>query len=296
MPRRRPISPVALGLALVVLSLAIALAGCGGSSSSSNGSKAANASYLAAVTRAAYTTDQVPGYKFDIDVSAKLNGKSASFGGSGAISEKGSQGSLSMEVDGKSLTEIIDKPYVYIKVPSDSETSVTHGKPWIRANIDVFSDTLGGGSFSSSSADPTQTLNFLKSAGTVTRIGSEAVRGAPATHYHAVIDLARYASAAAPSERAAAKRYTESFTRISGSSTLPMDVWIDAQGRVSRMMFTLSICGPGGSRLRESLSMELYDYGSQQPVVQTPSSTEVTDITASLKAEVAKGLEQLSCH
>jgi hypothetical protein len=279
-----------------VLSLAIAFAGCGGSSSSGDGSRVANASYLAAVTRAAYTTDQVPGYKFEIDVTAKLSGKSVSFGGSGAISEKGSQGSLSMEVDGKPLTELIDKPYIYIKSPSDSETSVTHGKPWIRANIDVFSESFGGGSFSSSSADPTQTLSFLKSAGTVTRIGSGSVRGAPATHYHAVIDLARYASAAAPSERAAAKRYTESFKRISGSSTLPMDVWIDGEGRVSRMTFTLSICGPGGSRLHESLSMELYDYGSQQPVVQTPPSSEVTDITSRLKTEVAKGLEQLSCH
>jgi hypothetical protein len=280
-------------IAAAVAAVGLTAVGCGGGASSSS---SADASYLAAVTRAAYTTDQVPGYGFDIDVTSKLGAESFSVSGSGAISERGAQGSLDMQVQGKTLTEIIDKPYIYIKSPSTDKTGLTKGKPWMRVDINVFSESFGGGSLTGGSADPTQTLSFLKSAGTVTRVGSEQVRGAPATRYHAVVAFTRYVATAEPSQRAAAKRYSELLKRASGSSTLPMDVWIDGQGRVSRMSFALSLCSPAGGRLQESLNMELYGYGQKQPVLNPPSSSQVTDVSAELKAQLAKGLAQLKCH
>jgi hypothetical protein len=281
--------------AIMAAAVAVALiaVGCGGGASNPSN---ADASYLAAVTRAAYTTDQVPGYRFDVGVTSKQGEKSVHLDGSGAISERGAQGSLDMQVEGKTLTEIIDKPYVYIKASEVGDSGLAKGKPWIRADLNVLSESFGGGSLSGGSADPTQTLSFLKSAGTVTRVGSEQVRGAPATHYHAVIEFARYVATAEPSQAGAARRYGELLERATGSDTLPMDVWIDGQGRVSRMSFTLSLCSPAGGRLQESLNMELYGYGEQQPVLNPPSSSQVTDVSAELKAQLAKGLAQLSCH
>jgi hypothetical protein len=282
-----------LALSAVAGLLALSAAGCGGGSHSS--SNDASASYLAAVTRAAYATDQVPGYKFDITIASKLSGKSFTIGGSGSISERGSQGSMSLSVEGKTISEIIDKPYFYVKVPGGG-SSASKGKPWVRADITTFSEAFGGGeSLAGGSTDPTQTLSFLKSAGTVTRVGSEDVRGTPATRYHAVIDLARYAGAVPAAQRTAAKKYAQTFERISGSSSLPMDVWIDDSSHVLRMAFTLSLCSPEGGRLSESLNMELHDYGPQ-PVIAPPPSSQVTDISDTLKSQVAKGIQQLSCH
>jgi hypothetical protein len=267
--------------------------GCGGGGASSSD---ASASYLAAVTRAAYTTDQVPGYKFDITIASKVAGKSFTLSGSGSISERGSQGSVNMSIAGKTTTEIFDKPYFYVKVPGGSGAAASKGKPWVRADISALSEAFGGGqSLGGGSTDPTQTLGFLKSAGTVTRIGSEDVRGTPATHYHAVIDLTRSAGALPADERAAAKKYAQTFERISGSSSLPMDVWIDDSSHVLRTAFTLSLCSPDGGRLSESLNMELHDYGPQ-PVVAPPPASQVTDISDTLKSQVAKGVQELSCH
>ena len=170
------------------------------------------------------------------------------------------------------------------------------GKPWVRADISTFTEAFGGGeSLGGGSTDPTQTLSFLKAAGTVTRVGSEDLRGTPATHYHAVIDLKRYAGVLPAGERAAAKKYAQAFERISGSTTLPMDVWIDGSNRVVRTAFTLSLCSPEGGRLSESLNMELHDYGPQ-PVVAPPPPSQVTDISNTLKSQVAKGIQQFSCH
>ena len=43
------------------------------------------------------------------------------------------------------------------------------------------------------------------------------------------------------------------------------------------------------------LNMELHDYGPQ-PVVAPPPSSQVTDISDKLRSQVAKGVQQLSCH
>jgi hypothetical protein len=276
-----------------VAAVALTVVGCGGGTSHSS---SADASYLAAVTRAAYATDQVPGYKFDATIASKLSGKSFKFTTSGSISERGSQGSLSTNVDGKTITAIIDRPYFYVKVPGAAKSSVSKGKPWVRADISTFSEAFGGGeSLGSSSTDPTQTLDFLKAAGSVSRVGREDVRGTPATRYHAVIDLRRYAGAVPSAQRAAAKKFAQTFERISASSSLPMDVWIDDSSHVLRTALTLSLCSPEGGRLSESVNMELHDYGAQ-PVVAPPPSSQVTDISDRLKSQIAKGIQQLNCH
>jgi hypothetical protein len=281
-------------LALTAAS-ALALGACGGTSSSGSTSSggASSGIYLAAVTKAADVTGQVPGYKFAISIDSEVGGKSTTIDGTGSISERGAQGSFEMSIAGTTIAEIIDKPYIYVKIPSVGR-SETHGKPWARANLSVFTESFGTSSLGGGSADPTQTLGFLKSAGTVTRVGSETVRGAPATRYHAVIDLDRYASATAPGQRPAAKRYAETFKRVSGTSSLPMDVWIDGRSHVARMAFALSLCSPEGGHLQESLNYELYGYGPQA-VLAPPPASQVTDISDRLRSQIAKGLQELSC-
>jgi hypothetical protein len=81
--------------------------------------------------------------------------------------------------------------------------------------------------------------------------------------------------------------------RITGAKTLPMDVWIGG-GRIARVSLAFSLCSSEG-RVQESISTDLYDYG-RQPVVAPPAASEVTDVAAKLKSEVAKSLAQLGCH
>ncbi|HEX8714864.1 MAG TPA: hypothetical protein VF706_04770 [Solirubrobacteraceae bacterium] len=245
------------------------------------------------MTRAADATDRVPGYKYAIKTTASVGGKSFTVEGAGTINERGSEGSMALEVEGHKLAEVIDGPYIYIEAPSGADPSATHGKRWIRANVATFAQSYGAGSLGGGSQDPSQVLSYLKSAGTVTRVGSEPVRGVSSTHYHAVIDLDRLASSAPAGRRAAAKAAAELLERATGAKTMPMDVWIGEDGRVSRMAFTLSLC-TGEGRVQESLSMDLNDYG-RQAVVSPPPASQVTDVDAQLKAEVAKGLAQLSC-
>lgn len=278
-------------LALGALAL---LAGCGGGSSSSGSTSASPGSYLAAVTRAADATDAVPGYKYTLTSTASAAGKSFTAQGAGTIAARGDEGTLTLEVEGTKLTELIVKPYVYIELPGEAQTKLAHGKRWARADVETFSQSYGANSLGGGSQDPAQVLGYLRSAGTVTRVGAEDVRGVGSTHYHAIAELDRLdATATSAADRAVLRRAAALLERATGSKTMPIDVWVGADGRVTRTAFSLSLCLPEG-RLQESFSMDLYDYG-RQPVVSPPPASEVADVDPLLKAEVAKGLAQLSC-
>jgi hypothetical protein len=298
---RRLLSPVALGA--LCAALALAAAGCGGggggadhgaaTAGAANAASGNGADYLATVTRAAYATDRVPGYKFSITIGTQIAGQSTTVDGSGTINDGGSEGTASLQVEGKTINEVIAKPYLYVGVPDARDTSVTHGKPWVRADLSTFSQSYGSSSFGAGSSNPTEVLSYLKAAGTVTRSGEEQVRGVASTHYHALIDLTHFADTAPAGQRATLRRAGKLLERITGAKTLPMDVWIGA-GRITRVGLAFSLCTSQG-RLQETLSMDLYDYG-RQAVVSPPPASQVTDIAAKLKSDLAKSLAQLGCH
>jgi len=274
--------------------LVLGAVGCGGAGHGSASSTSPSGGvYLAAVAKAADVTGQIPGYKFELTSSTSFGGQSFSVHGTGSIDDRGRQGTMSLQVEGKTLSEIISRPYVYVEVPSGSGGSVPGGKPWLRTDIDTFTQSFGGSSLGSSSADPTQTLSFLKAAGTVAKLGVEDVRGVPATRYHATVELARYPATVKPSNRAAASRYVQTVKRITGSDTLPIDVWIDGQSHVRRVALSLKLCSPQG-KIDESIDMTLYDYGPQ-PAVEPPPASQVADIGDRLGAEAEKNLQKLHC-
>lgn len=277
--------------AVALLSAAAIVSGCG-SGGSGTSTSAAGQDYLAAVTRAAYTTERVPGYKFAVTSTTQVGEESATVHGSGSISDGGSQGTASIEFDGKKLNEVIDKPYFYVSVPPSAKSDVTHGKSWLRAELSTFSQSLGSSSFGEGSSNPSEMLSYLRAAGTVTRAGEEQVRGVDATHYHAVIDFDRFAAGVPPAQRAAARHGGQLLQRMTGAKTLPMDVWVGA-GRVRRIATSMSLCTPEG-RLQESVSIDLYDYGSQ-PVPSPPPADQVADVGARVKDQLKKSLAKLRC-
>jgi uncharacterized protein (DUF885 family) len=136
-------------------------------------------------------------------------------------------------------------------------------------------------------------LKFLKAVGTVADLGAQSIHGTTTTHYHATIDFNRYAAQAAPSKRADAARYAAVIKRITGTTLVPMDVWVDARKHVRRIAMNMRMCTQEGT-LTESITMNLFDY-ARQPAVAPPPAGQFTDITDKLKSTVAKGLEQLQC-
>jgi len=245
------------------------------------------------VTAAAAATDRVPGYKMALTSTTTLGANTVTVSGNGTIDDAGREGSITVEVAGHKLEEVLAKPYVYIQLPTNTPASVTHGKPWIRLDLSTLTDSFGTGSSVGGSPDPAQALTYLRGAGAVTRVGSESVRGVASTHYRAIIDFARLKAGGTGAQQRTMKRAGALLERLTGDKSLPMDVWIGADGHLSRFSFGFPLCTATG-RVREDVNVELFDYG-RQAVVSPPPASLVTDVDAQVKRVVAKALSSIGC-
>ena len=124
-------------------------------------------------------------------------------------------------------------------------------------------------------------------------MGPATLRGVPTTHYHVLVDLARFPAVAPTRFRAGAQEQAALLKRISGQSRLPIDVWIDTSKRVRRYQVQVPLCFKG-ERTSESVSVELYNYGTQS-VPTPPPLSEVSDLTSEISSNASHALQQLHC-
>ena len=151
---------------------------------------------------------------------------------------------MSETLDGKTVTELMDLPYVYLH----STSKLIKGKPWGRLNVGQYSQTIGDGLSSNGDGDPSRWIDFLKATGQARAVGMETVRGVRTAHYHALIDYSRFPAVAPSQLRAAARQEAALLERISGQSSLPIDAWVDGQGRLRRYQVRVPLCYQGDAR------------------------------------------------
>lgn len=145
-------------------------------------------------------------------------------------------------------------------------------KPWVEIDLEALAQEEGFDLPSLkqlSQTDPTQVLEYLRAASDDTEeVGEEEVRGVATTRYRMTVDLAKVAEQAPEDARAA----IESLVAGTGLETVPVEVWIDADGLVRRL--DLDYRGmelAPGERGDMDLRMELYDYGVGAEVELPPS-------------------------
>jgi hypothetical protein len=145
-------------------------------------------------------------------------------------------------------------------------------KPWVEIDLEALAQEEGFDLPSLkqlSQTDPTQVLEYLRAAsGDIEEVGEEEVRGVATTRYRMTVDLAKVAEQAPEEARAS----IESLVAGTGLETVPVEVWIDADGLVRRL--DLDYRGmelAPGERGDMDLRMELYDYGVGAEVELPPS-------------------------
>jgi len=242
------------------------------------------------LAQAADITSQAPGFKFALTITGDVGEQGFSFSGTGSMDQRSLEGTMNMQIEGKTVAEIIKNPYVYISVPGVAPG----GKTWLKANFNTFAQSAGAsGPLGADTGGPAQLIGLLKGGGQVSTVGEQSIRGVATTHYHAVVDFSRYASVVPAAQRASTEHYAAELKRITGSTSLPIDVWLDSSERVRRFSTQVQVCTARGP-LTESISMDLFDYG-HQPAVVAPGESEVTDVTGALSSVASKGLAQLGC-
>jgi len=285
-------------LALLALAAgAFAAGGCGASAT------------LDPVARAAEITSTQTGVRFTLTTqmtSSALPSGSVSITGSGYMDERNRSGEMTMDLSGLpgasslpgggagTVQAIYQLPVIYMNMPFLA-SQLPGGKTWIKIDLSAAAAAADGvnlgGLSSLNQWDPTQFTDILRaSSGGVVKLGSEPLDGVPCTHYHTILQLGAVLERFPESDRAAMKAALE---KLSTSGGIPVDVWVDAQGRLRRIQLSLAAApsgapGAGTPPVSGTVTIDYTAYGPVPPVVPPPAG-EVFD--ASSLAALAGGAQ-----
>ena len=208
----------------------------------------------------------------------------------GVVDFETQRGALTLELPsgtgmgGGDLRFVYDGTVLYLRSPVPTPGVDTE---WVSVDIAQLSEEVSGTDIEqfaqAGSNDPSNALALLKgTADSVEEVGTEEVRGERTTHYRATVDLRR------ATEQAGAvrdRRQFEAFLDQFPSETIPVDVWLDDEGRTRRLRMdqplpeTPGLSTPPGASV--VVTIELYDFGVDEPI-EIPAPDEVSDLTAQL--------------
>jgi hypothetical protein len=269
-------------LAAAAATVAVVISGCGAARTVSNA--------IDPVAKAAEVTSQVQGYKMSGVVTINTGAGPVKTTMSGVMNRATRTGEMTTKasVAGHAITmsERLSGLTVYMDASAiPGADQLTHGKPWLKMDMSRAFGSLGLGSLSSSSSDPSQFVDYLRAVSdNPKQVGGATVRGVATTRYHAVIDLRKYANVVPAAQRATAQRGITTLETAIGGHTMPADVWIDHNRLVRRMSFAIPEC-VNNQKVTMSMSMDLYDYGAQ-PETQMPTNSQTYDLTPLISASM----------
>ncbi len=263
------------------------LAGCGddgGTGDDARGSSAkpgagAQEQGTRAVRSAYDKTAEEDTARVKLRVQTSAQGASESANGQGAVDLDDGDSVMTLTVRGQRIEQRVVDQVLYQKMPKGQAPG---GKPWIKIDLGKVADRQGTGDQSMS--DPARSAAYAKAITDkdVTRKGTATVDGVRTTHYRVSVDVAELPGG-------------DTLRRQVGPA-LPMDVWLDDEGRMRRQQIDMTLKAPP-SEQRSSADassspqkvtvrtvMEFTDFGTELEA-DAPPAGQVTDMTG-------KALEQ----
>jgi hypothetical protein len=284
----------ALGATGALVGGAVAMSGCGASAT------------LDPIARAAEVSTQQTGVTVAMTMqfsSPQLPGGTYAITANGSFDERAHTGQMTMDLSGipgfsalagggeGKVQMTMLYPDIYMHMPFLAG-KLPEGKTWMKLDVTKAAAAAGVSSSSFSSLgqnDPTQFLEYLRgSAGGVVSLGPETVEGVPTTHYHGELELSRILAKMPSSEQAAAKSALE---KLGSGGAFPVEVWIDAQGRVRRIEMSFGGAGTAAGAagavagFSANITVAFKSYGPVPPVVP-PAASEVFDATSAAAAGI----------
>lgn len=180
-------------------------------------------------------------------------------------------------------------PIFYSKFPKGIRSEMPQEKPWLKMDLDTLFMQSYGTTYTEFQGtmpdDLTEEFRYLKDiSSSVKRVETVEVRGIETTRYRARLSFDK----AATGQDEEIKAIYSDIEEELGMSSLPVDAWIDEQGRVRRYKMSLPIPNDDADDLpknyRRSMASQitviedLYDFGT--PVeVDAPPAGQTTDLT-----------------
>jgi len=281
-----------LGIGAATATLAVlAVAGCSGSSGGSgtptglggSGTTGGDSSALTLVADALNKADSAGTVKITGTMTTPGSGTTMSMTAEEEYSPA-LEMSMTMQVDGQSLSEVLIGEKIYMNYPALS--SQLGGKQWAEIDLSKASGSLGSLSSlidSAKNQNPTTQISALVASGDVSKVGSATVDGQQTTHYSGTLTAAQMANLSAKSGQLSDAQISslKSLLQSGGVTSETIDVWIASSGLPVEMKYSAK-----SSSGTVAGDMHMSDWGA--PVsVGAPPASEVYDMTSELAGAAA---------
>ena len=261
-------------ITIASLALTIALAGCG---SSSDGTER---EAVAPLAKAVSATQAESSARMTFTTEGDVAGQSIKGNGSGIVQFKPPKAQLNLKMSAAgqdiSIDEVMDGTTMYMKLPKEAMAGVPGGKSWIKFDLDKASGGALSGAMGSSQ-DPASQLKLLNALAGAKEVGKEKIGGEQTTHYRGELDYKQVAKSGPQELRKAA----ELAVKVMENTTIPVDVWIDDQGRVRQQRLDFNTKPLNGSPgQKQTMTIGYSDFGTDTSVIKPPADSDAYDATA----------------
>ncbi|MFE0477917.1 hypothetical protein ACFW2V_40625 [Streptomyces sp. NPDC058947] len=276
----------ALGVAGVLAGTVLVGCGDGGGpkeaadASSAKASPEAEEQGTRAVRSAYDRTAEEDTAKVALRVRTSAEGRSETAHGQGVVDLEDGDSVMTLTAQGQRIEQRVIDQVLYQKLPKGQAPG---GKPWIRIDLGKVAGQQGAGGQGMN--DPAQSAAYARAITDkdVTRKGTATIGGVRTTQYRVNVDVAELPDG--------------DTLRKQVGPTLPMDVWLDDEGRLRRQQLDMTVKAPSQSAERSSGAassapgkvtvrtvMDFTGFGTEIEAEEPPAG-QVTDMTG-------KALEQ----
>lgn len=207
-----------------------------------------------------------------IDMKLSAEGKTITSDGEGVLDLADGDSVMKITAQGKSIEQRVVDQVMYQKAPGQKAQG---GKPWIK--IDLKKVAAQQGMSNQQIGDPAQTAAYAKAITDkdITKVGTEKIDGVNTTHYRVSLDVAKLPGG--------------DQMRQQLGPTLPMQVWLDDEGRLRRQHIDMTVKAPASAsankgnsaapqQLKMSTVMGFSDFGTEVDA-EAPPAGQVADMT-----------------
>lgn len=258
----------------------VVLSGCGGdgeseakggdASPSTSGSDGAREQSTTEVRAAYDKTAEAESARMTIQMKLSAAGKTITSDGHGVVDLAEGDSVMTITAQGKTIEQRGIDQVLYQKSPGQKTPG---GKPWIK--IDLKKVAAQQGMSNQQIGDPAQTAAYAKAITDkdVKNVGSEKIDGVNTTHYKVSVDVSKLPGGDRMSKQL--------------GPTLPMQVWLDDEGRIRQQQIDMTVKAPASANPDDSASpeelkmntvMQFSDFGTEVDA-EAPPAGQVADMT-----------------
>jgi hypothetical protein len=281
--RSRTLLVAGIGAALITL------AGCGGTSINGSATPQGGGGAPAAAPKIASVAD------LGALVQHNASGKNSAhiqldmtIPGAGAITAAGDMkfaGAQSAEQMTMTLPGVGDMQMVmlgrtiYMKIPSSlaglAGGAPTSAKPWMKIDLNgssALSKSLGSTANLAGQTDPTQLINQIAQAGTITSVNAETLDGVATKHYTITVDVRKMLATMGTNMDPAQQQAMSSL----GVTSMPFDIWVNSDNLPVKITTKIAVSGITASGGASEVDMTvIYSNWGESVNIQAPPADQV---------------------